>query len=284
MGSFWRLLKSLWSMITGKADDAADKIDFSVEGEKRLFREAAKAKSEQFDQLKTSVGQLQGVINGDIAARDKKAEELDKVEDALHGVMAAADKAEQNGGKLELDGKVWTVDELNERGNKFLQQKEKVEGEKAKLDKAIKTGESQVKQFKKQLETLLDEIKSLPAEEAETISEHISDDAKEQIFNQINGIITSATKEDPLAKLRANRQKRHGKAEVTSDMAGLAINNDTDTFASLGKDTKGTSKFEEMRAARKAERDAQTGGTKTTTPTVTTGTGTTTDGGRPELK
>lgn len=273
IGATYRWIRNWIRRWTGKIDDAADNVmTGSVDGIKQTYKQAAQAKSSAFNGLLESVGTVQGIINGKKTTRTNKLGALEKARNSLEGALAAADLAEANGGKTTVDGKVYTLAQLTELGTTFAARVEALEGEIKKLTSEIDSSEEQIRGLKKQLEKMKDEIAALPSEEAEHVAEFISDEAMVSAFKQINGILT-AHEEDPLAKLRAARQKKHGEATVAADMAGVLTDNKEDTFASFGEKTEGNTKFEELRRARKAEKEGKTGGATKVTEAPAAGPG-----------
>lgn len=208
----------------------------------------------QYNALEDSVAQVEVVLEDNRTALDSLNKEEAHLIEQSEGALALGEKEP---GQIESHRAAY---------NRYQARIATIETEQAQLEASIREDSGTVDELLLQLADLDAEIQKLPADKAKEIAKFISSNAKISIRNRLRNLQTSIDRGPLDAVLKANRELT-AKSNVASKVMGTDARLQDKKYEVAGRQSVSNSAFDQLLAARKAEREAKTG-VKTTPVTV----------------
>lgn len=156
--------------------------------------------------------------------------------------------------------------------NKILE----VEARQQELEESINQNREALRKHKLTLTDMQREVENLSTEKADAIAEFVSNKSLIEMNKRMLSLESSIDR-GPIEAVRKKNRELSAQAKVTSEIAGTDAKLQDKMYERAGQGAVGDDLFENMLAARKAERDAKTG--VKASPTVVTESG----DGRPRI-
>ncbi|OGM96664.1 MAG: hypothetical protein A3B86_04770 [Candidatus Yanofskybacteria bacterium RIFCSPHIGHO2_02_FULL_38_22b] len=202
----------------------------------------------QYNGLRNAVAQVEVVLEQKRTRlhglNDKEAVLIRQREGALSRAESEKDPAEMEKHKVAFE--------------RFQNQISEIEAEQAKLETEISEISASMKKHMYQLTKLQSEVQRLPEQKANAIADHVTANQIIALNDRLNGLQSSIDRGPIEAVLKANRELT-AKARITEKLAGTDVRLQDEEYAQAGSQSVSNTSFDQLLAARKAEREAKTG-------------------------
>lgn len=247
---FWNWRKARYIL------DAADQqFTGSVQGIEHAFDIHSDDLVTQYNGLRDAVSQVEVVLE----QKGAKLQRLNEREAVLikqrEGALA----------KAELETNPIEVEKHKAAFERYQNEINEIEAQQATLDTEIKEISASMKKHMLQLTKLQSEVRRLPEKKANAIADFVSAKQIIELNDRLNGLQRSIDRGPIEAVLKAN-QELTAKARITEKLAGTDVALQDEEYAQAGSQSVSNTTFDQLLAARKAEREAKTG--VKTTPAV----------------
>lgn len=200
----------------------------------------------QYNALENSVAQIEVVLDGNRTSLDELNKEEESLIEKSEGALALG---ESEPDKLNFHRAAY---------NKYQTRIGEIEAEQARLAAEIAEDTKTVDELLLQLSDLDAEVQRLPASKAKEISRFIASTQKIAVRDRLRNLQTSIDRGPLDAVLKANRELT-AKATIASKIMGTDARLQDKKYEQAGRQSVSNSAFDQMLAARKAEREAKTG-------------------------
>lgn len=205
----------------------------------------------EFNSLRDAVAQVENILED----RRIRLENLNKKEEMLlrqrEGSLALAEKAKGTNDVAELDKHKAAF----ERYQKDI---EETEARQTELEKSIQENSEHLRRHMLRLTEMQAEVEKLPEEKAEQIAAFISNNAIIELNDRMLNIQSSLDK-GPIDAVRKVNRELSAKARITEKLAGTDVRLQDKEYESAGRRSVSETTFDQMLAARKAEKEIKTG-------------------------
>lgn len=235
----WRkalgLIRAADAQFTGSAQGISDAFDLHHD---KLVG--------QYNALEDSVAQIEVTLEGNRTSLDELNKEETQLIKQSEGALALG---ESEPDKIEFHRAAY---------DRFQKRIAEIEAEQAELAEEIANDSKTVDELLLQLSELDAEVQRLPAWKAKEISRFIASKAKIATRDRLRNLQTSIDRGPLDAVLKANRELT-AKANVASKVMGTDARLQDKKYEQVGRQSVSNSAFDQLLAARKAEREAKTG-------------------------
>jgi chromosome segregation ATPase len=245
--SFWKLRKAL-----GLVRAADRQFTGSVEGIRDAFDIHAERLKSQYRELRDAVAQMDSVLE----ETRMSLEDLNKKEQDLlnkrEGALTKYEAAQAAGNEQEMANHKAAFD-------RFDGEIQRIEAQQKEKESLIAAHQGRMGDFERQLTRLQAEVQKLPADKSAAIADFVSAKKIVELNDRLTGMQSSIDR-GPIEAVLANNRELTAKARVSTRLAGTDVNKQDEEYASVGQKTQSSDRMAAMLAARKAEKDASTGG------------------------
>jgi chromosome segregation ATPase len=245
--TFWKLRKAL-----GLVRAADRQFTGSVEGIRDAFDIHAERLKSQYRELRDAVAQMDSVLE----ETRMSLEDLNKKEQELlnkrEGALTRYEAAQAAGNEQEMATHKAAFD-------RFDGDIQRIEGQQKEKETLIAAHQGRMGDFDRQLTRLQAEVQKLPADKSAAIADFVSAKKIVELNDRLTGMQSSIDR-GPIEAVLANNRELTAKARVSTRLAGTDVNKQDEEYASAGQKTQSSDRMAAMIAARKAEKDASTGG------------------------
>ena len=141
---------------------------------------------------------------------------------------------------------------------RFQGRVKQIEVRQGELTDDVKAQEERMLGFERQITSLQAEIQNLPAQKAQAMADFVSNQKVIELNRRLQGLQASIDRGPLDAVLQANRELA-ARARVSERLSGTDVRAQDAEYAEAGRSSSVDDDFGAMLAARKAEREAQTG-------------------------
>jgi hypothetical protein len=245
--SFWKLRKAL-----GLVRAADRQFTGSVEGIRDAFDIHAERMKSQYRELRDAVAQMDSVLE----ETRMSLEDLNKKEQELlnkrEGALTRFEAAQAAGNEQEMATHKAAFD-------RFDADIQRIEGQQKEKEALIASHQGRMGDFERQLTRLQAEVQKLPADKSAAIADFVSAKKIVELNDRLTGMQSSIDR-GPIEAVLANNRELTAKARVSTRLAGTDVSKQDEEYASAGQKTQSSDRMAAMLAARRAEKDASTGG------------------------
>ena len=248
--TFYKLRKALGfiraadAQFTGSVDGISDAYDLHHD---ELVQ--------QFNGLRDAVAQVETVLE----SKRSQLEELNERETQLVRLREGAlTKAESDPDNVEKHRTAF---------NRYQTEVGQIEERQARLEKGITETSQSMKKHMFALTELQSRVQRLPEEKAGAIADFVSAKQIIALNDRLNNLQNSVERGPIDAVLKANRELT-AKARISEKISGTDVRLQDQEYEQVGSQSVSNTSFDQMLAARKAEREAKTG-VKTASTVVT---------------
>ena len=250
--ALFRWLSNLELLQALKIGKKADEVfTHDAEGIGLAFDHHQQKLIRDYQEFQDAVAQVEMAVEQKRQRLEDTEKNLGEARTALEGALAQYATAEEAGDQKAMD-------EAERYGTEFQAEVERLEQLEDDLEGEIAGHEQEMEGLLGRLEDMQGEIQKLDSEKAEAIADFVSDRALIEANEKLAGI-KSSVNEGPINAVRESRRKMRAKAKVSGKIAGVDAKRSRDKFLKQGRDAANKSRFAEMAAARKAEKDGATG-------------------------
>ena len=247
---FWNWRKARYIL------DAADaQFTGSVDGISAAFDMHSDDLIAQYNGLRDAVAQVEVVLEQKTTTLKSLNSKEDQLIKQREGALARAESDQANTEKHKA------------AFERYQTEISGIEERQAVLEKEVAEISSSMKKHMFQLTKLQSEVQRLPEHKANAIADHVSAKQIIALNDRLNGLQSSIDRGPIEAVLKAN-QELTAKARITEKLAGTDVRLQDDEYEQAGRQSVSNTTFDQMLAARKAEREVKTG-MKTASEVVT---------------
>lgn len=245
--AFFRYLRFWnWRQARYILDAADQQFIGSVQGIEHAFDIHSDDLVTQYKGLRDAVAQVEVVLE----QKKTKLEQLNNREEQLirqrEGALA---KAESDPANMEKHKAAF---------ERYQNEISDIEQHQARLETEVQEISASMKKHMFQLTKLQAEVQRLPEQKANAIADFVSARQIIELNDRLNGLQRSIDRGPIEAVLKANRELT-AKARITEKLAGTDVALQDDEYAQAGSQSVSNTTFDQLLAARKAEREAKTG-------------------------
>ena len=234
------LVRAADRMFTGSTEGIADAFDLHRD---QLIR--------RYNDLFDAFGQLETVLEEKRLESEALAKELKDLVAKRDGALTMYERAEQTGSAEDKQRHKAAFERFQER----LKQIETRQGE---IADDTRTQEERMRGFERQITALQAEIQDVPVQKVQAMADFVSNQKIIELNRRLQGMQASLDRGPIDAVLQANRELA-AKARVSERLAGTDVRAQDTEYIAAGRSASIDDDFTALLAARKAEREAQTG-------------------------
>lgn len=234
------------AQFTSSSDGISDAYDIHREQLIKEYQDFLNALSE----VETAVESKRNRV----AAIQKNRKEA---EHALEGALSTYEQAQAAGDKK-------TMDEAESDGNMFRSEVNKLNEQEKELTDDITSQTERLGKLENRLSTMQAEIAKLPGEKADAIADFVSNKKLIEASERLMGL-RSRMDMGPIEAVRKANEELAAKARVSGRLAGTDSQERRDKYVKAGEESVAQSDFQKMLAARKAEKEQNTGSSSAVT-------------------
>ncbi len=247
--SFWKVRKAL-----GLVRAADRQFTGSVRGISDAFDIQRDDMVKQYKGLRDAIAQVESVIEDKRMRLSKLNDEENELIQKREGALAKAEEA-------QLAGDARAMEKHTAAFERFDNRIANIEEEQAKLTQEVEATSQTMERYMLQLTKMQSEIEKLPHEKAKAVADYVSSKRIIELNERLAGIKTSIERGPVDAVLKANKELT-AKARISEKLTGADVTLQDEQYARAGKASSARERMQRMLAARKAEREAKTGGEK----------------------
>lgn len=243
---FWN-----WKKARGIIKAADEQFTGSVDGISAAFDIQKDTMVTQFQGLRDAIAEVEAILEDKRARLEALNIEEEELLEKREGALARAEEAqaandtsafEQHSGAFErFQVRIEEIDQIQER-----------------LNQDITDTSQTMNRYMLQLQELQAEIEKMPTQKAEAIADFVSARQIIELNDRLQGLETSLDKGPISAVLEANK-KLTAKARISEKLSKVDVRMQDKEYARAGRVSTAKSKMEQMLAARRLEREQQTG-------------------------
>lgn len=253
-----RFFSFKWLIQAFKVNKAADE----------LFTSSAEGVGMAYDihqeQLVTEYREFMGALTQVETAIEDKRQRLERIvknreeaQLALEGALTAYEEAGAANNTAAME-------EAERDGTRFQEDVDRLLKQEGELTADIKDQEQNLKTLESRLLGMQEQIASLSGEKADAIADFISNKQLAEANERLAGI-KSRVDSGPLDAVRTANRELAAKARVSARVAGIDADERRKQYVKAGQSATSENNFRKLAAARKAQRDAETGDGAATT-------------------
>lgn len=251
--TFYKLRKALGLI---RAADA--QFTSSVEGISDAYDLHQDELVRQFHGLRDAVAQVETVLEDKRSQLEKLNQRENQLLDLREGALT---KAESDLANQEKHRAAF---------NRYQTEINDTEGRQARLEKEIAETSESMRKHMLRLTEWQANIQKLPEEKANAVADFVSARQIIELNDRLNSLQRSIDR-GPIEAVRKANRELTAKARISEKLAGTDVRLQDQEYEQAGRQSLSDTNFDQMLAARKAEREAKTG--VKTAPAVVTETG-----------
>jgi DNA repair exonuclease SbcCD ATPase subunit len=234
------------AQFTSSADGISDAYDIHREQLIKEYQEFLNALSEVETAVESKRNRLEAI------GKSKK-----EAEHALEGALSTYEQAQTAGDKK-------TMDEAESDGNMFRAEVNKLATQEKDLTDDISAQQDHLGKLENRLSIMQAEISKLPDEKSDAIADFVSNKKLVEASERLMGL-KSRMDMGPIEAVRKANAELAAKARVSGRLAGTDSQERRDKYVKAGEDSVAQTDFQKMLAARKAEKEQNTGSSSAVT-------------------
>lgn len=210
------------------------------------------------EQLVAEYRQFMGALTQVETAIEDKRQRLERIEKSREEAQLALEGALTAYEEAEAAGDAATMEEAERDGSRFQEDVDKLIAQEEALEGDIKSQEENLKSLEGRLLGMQEQIANLSTEKADAIADFISNKQLAEANERLAGI-KSRVDSGPLDAVRKHNRELAAKARVSGRVAGIDAENRRQKYVKSGRAATSENNFKKLAAARKAQREGQTG-------------------------
>ena len=244
---FWN-----WKKARGIMDAADQQFTGSPQGIAAAFDIHQDRLVQQFRSLRDAVAEVESILEEKRQRLTKLNEEEQDLLRKREGALALAEQTEgRQPGEYEKHAAAF---------ERFQTRIDEIEEMQKRLDAEVAESSGTLGRYMIRLQEMQAEVERLPQQKAEAIADFVSAKQIVELNDRMQGLETSIDRGPIAAVLEANRQLT-AQARISDKLAGADVKEQDRQYARVGRDATAQGKLRDMISARRAEREAASGGT-----------------------
>lgn len=247
-----RFFSFKWLIQAFKVNKAADELfTSSAEGVGMAYDIHQEQLVKEYEEFMGALTQVETAIEDKRQRLERVEKNREEAQLALEGALTAYEEAEATGDTA-------TMEEAEADGSRFQEDVDRLLAEEEELEADIKAQEENLKGLERRLLTMQEEIQGLSSEKANAIADYISNQKLAEANKRLAGI-QSRVDSGPLDAVRKRNRELAAEARVSSRVAGIDAKDRRSKYVKAGRAATSENNFRKLAAARKAQREGQTG-------------------------
>jgi chromosome segregation ATPase len=243
---FWN-----WKKARGIIKAADEQFTGSVDGISAAFEIQKDKMVSQFQGLRDAIAEVEAIMEDKRARLEALNIEEEELLEKREGALARAEEARAANDTAAFEKHSAAFERFQVRIDEIDQTQER-------LNKDIQDTSQTMDRYMLQLQEFQVEIEKLPVQKAEVIADFVSAKQIIELNDRLQGLETSLDKGPISAVMDANK-KLTAKARISEKLSKVDVRLQDKEYAKAGRVSTAKSKMEEMLAARRLEREKETG-------------------------
>jgi hypothetical protein len=255
IGIFRAILRYLrfwnWKKARGIIKAADEQFTGSVDGISAAFDIQKDKMVSQFQGLRDAIAEVEAILEDKRARLEALNIEEEELLGKREGALARAEEAQEA-------NDMSAYDKHSAAFERFQVRIEEIDQTQERLNKDITDTSQTMDRYMLQLQEFQAEIEKMPTQKAEAIADYVSASQIVELNDRLQGLETSLDKGPISAVLEANK-KLTAKARISEKLSKVDVRVQDKEYARAGRQSTARSKMDEMLAARRLEKEKQTG-------------------------
>jgi chromosome segregation ATPase len=243
---FWN-----WKKARGIIKAADEQFTGSVDGISAAFDIQKDKMVSQFQGLRDAIAEVEAIMEDKRARLEALNIEEEELLEKREGALARAEEAQAANDTAAFEKHSAAFERFQVRIDEIDQTQER-------LNKDIQDTSQTMDRYMLQLQEFQVEIEKMPVQKAEAIADFVSARQIIELNDRLQGLETSLDKGPISAVMEANK-KLTAKARISEKLSKVDVRLQDKEYARAGRVSTAKSKMEEMLAARRLEKEKQTG-------------------------
>jgi hypothetical protein len=243
---FWN-----WKKARGIIKAADEQFTGSVDGISAAFDIQKDKMVSQFQGLRDAISEVEAILEDKRARLEALNIEEEELLGKREGALARADEAQEAKDMAAYDKHSGAFERFQVRIEEIDQTQER-------LNNDIQDTSQTMDRYMLQLQEFQAEIEKMPTQKAEAIADYVSASQIVELNDRLQGLETSLDKGPISAVMEANK-KLTAKARISEKLSKVDVRLQDKEYAKAGRQSTARSKMDEMLAARRLEKEKQTG-------------------------
>jgi len=243
---FWN-----WKKARGIIKAADEQFTGSVDGISAAFDIQKDKMVTQFQGLRDAIAEVEGILEDKRARLEALNIEEEELLEKREGALARAEEAQAANDTAAFEKHSAAFERFQVRIDEIEQTQER-------LNNDVKDTTQTMERYMLQLQEFQAEIEKMPQQKAEAIADFVSASQIVELNDRLQGLETSLDKGPISAVLEANKRLT-AKARISEKLSKVDVRLQDKEYARAGRVSTAKSKMEEMLAARRLEKEKQTG-------------------------
>jgi hypothetical protein len=243
---FWN-----WKKARGIIKAADEQFTGSVDGISAAFDIQKDKMVSQFQGLRDAIAEVEAILEDKRARLEALNIEEEDLLGKREGALARADEAQEAKDMAAYD-------KHSSAFERFQVRIEEIDQTQERLNQDITDTSQTMDRYMLQLQEFQAEIEKMPTQKAEAIADYVSASQIVELNDRLQGLETSLDKGPISAVMEANK-KLTAKARISEKLSKVDVRLQDKEYAKAGRQSTARSKMDEMLAARRLEKEKQTG-------------------------
>jgi len=244
------LFSAIWIRIRGFFLKTSDElVSGSPDAIRATYRTVEEREIQQYNEMLDAVASLMRQREDTLQELERVQNQVDVYEEEMEGALAFAESESEN------------MEEHRAAYERAFGQKDRFQQRAEELDARAEQLTERVEGYKLQLQEFQGRIESIRQEGDESVADLVSSQAIIRIEQRIQGLSTEST-DQALSAVRRRVADTKAKAQITSELAGTDVARQRQRYRAAGRQSAGSSAFDEMLEQRQQGKTAVEGETE----------------------
>jgi len=244
------IFSAIWLRLKGFFLRTSDElVSGSTEAIQATYRTVEEKEIRQYNQMLDAVASLARQREEILQEKQRVQAQIDAYEEEMEGALALAEREPEN------------MEQHRAAYERVFPQKERAQQRFEELGDRAEQLTERVENYKLELSQFQDRIEKLRQEGGEAVADLISSESIIRIEQRIQGLSTEST-DQALAAVRRRVADTKAKAQITSELAGTDVARQRQRYRAAGRESAGSTAFDEMLKQRRQGKAAVEGETE----------------------